>query len=58
MSAKYTVSEFVNLVSEMREIQTHVRKMRDKRAISMAVEREKLVDAMIDNAKSFGFKEE
>lgn len=58
MSAKYTVSEFVNLVSEMREIQTYFFKMRDKKVIPIAKEREKLVDAMLDNAKSFGFKEE
>lgn len=57
MSAQYTVAEFVNVVSEMRKCQRYFFATRDKNAIPKSKGLENQVDVILDNAKSFGFKE-
>lgn len=58
MSANYTAAELIKVVSEMRECQKYFFGTRDKKAVPIAKQREKLVDAILENVKLFGFKEE
>jgi len=58
MEAKYTVGELLKEVLEMRECQRYFFGTRDKKAVPIAMEREKRVDAILKNVNLFGFKEE